>query len=304
MRYRTLERPDDLFQRTLGQLASGLTADLIAETELQKFEVSQSVSIVRDVMRKHDFSQAPATRAGEVVGVVDINRKFTGETVEGWMTPLSVSTVISSHTSLREVIRLLAQSENRYRLLIGTNGIAGMVTRSDLDKLPVRLLLFSYVTHLESVLAEVIGKRASGDDWLELLDEWDSSLGELATGQGSSAVGTKAINALRGQQAKYASDDIVPSLIEVTTFPQKWIVVCKLLNLGEPFATDMARVQKDLRNKVAHTKSLVASDVHLQDLNGLLSLCDHWIEDLTRLGDLNTQGTQNDNDSLISSRIG
>nr|MBI1230002.1 hypothetical protein [Cytophagales bacterium] len=56
------------------------------------------------------------------------------------------------------------------RVFIGTtNSVSHVATRSDLDKLPVRLGLFGLVSVLESVMREMV--RISIDDWEESLSE-------------------------------------------------------------------------------------------------------------------------------------
>ena len=45
------------------------------------------------------------------------------------------------------------------------NAIGGIVTRSDLLKLPVRLVLFAFLTHLEATMTSVIRTLCRHDSW-------------------------------------------------------------------------------------------------------------------------------------------
>jgi hypothetical protein len=63
-------------------------------------------------------------------------------------------------------------SESRYWLVVDGTGIRGIVTPSDLLKLPVRVCVFTLITHLEMVMTEVISYLFSmTEEWLSLLSE-------------------------------------------------------------------------------------------------------------------------------------
>ena len=277
---------EQVFRGTLRQLESGLTVQLVAETQLRMFDLIEPAQNALHVMNEFDFSQAPVTSKGEVVGVVDRDVPSTGQTVADWMQPLTSSMMMSAQTNLRDSIRILARSSRRYRLILSDAGVSGILTRSDLQKLPVRLLAFSYVTHLESVLAETIERRSTGDDWVQYLESWDKSLGDLAASAASAGIGSEAIRRLRSNQTRNEKFDIVPSLLEVTEFPQKWYVVCRMMNLGEEFASELAGIQRHLRNSVAHSRNYVASNSHLEQLDRRLGLCEKWIDFLSNASNL------------------
>ena len=60
-----------------------------------------------------------------------------------------------------------------YRLVVRETEISGIVTRSDLLKLPVRVLAFAMITHLERVLAEVILEACGPNNelWMKYLNQ-------------------------------------------------------------------------------------------------------------------------------------
>jgi hypothetical protein len=62
--------------------------------------------------------------------------------------------LVASDEPLKRFIPLLVESP--YRLVVRGTRIEGIVTNSDVHKLPVRLLAFALVTHLEMTMADVI----------------------------------------------------------------------------------------------------------------------------------------------------
>ncbi|MCA9833505.1 MAG: CBS domain-containing protein [Thermomicrobiales bacterium] len=270
-----------MFSTTLKQLESSLSVQLVAGNHLRVFETDESSSSAFSEMNEMDFSQAPVSSDGQVVGVIDREDTDRGALVAHWMKPLSASHLISSQTSLREVIRILASDKRRYRLILTGSDVTGIVTRSDLQKLPVRLLAFSYVTHLETLFTELILSESSADEWVDYLRDFDSSLGGFAQNMLGPLIGTKAVEDLYKKQQNFAHKDVVPPLVEVLEFSQKWYVVCRALDFGEKFAADMAGIQRYLRNPVAHSRNYVSSDLQLEQLNRRLEICEEWIEVLT-----------------------
>ena len=61
--------------------------------------------------------------------------------------------------------------DNHYRLVLRGGRIDGLVTQSDLLKLPVRILVFGLITHLEQVMADIVSVRWPGDSWFPKLNE-------------------------------------------------------------------------------------------------------------------------------------
>lgn len=67
---------------------------------------------------------------------------------------------------------LESADRQRFRLLISGGGVYGMVTLSDVQKLPVYAVLFSLVVAVEMLLMDWIRRASRGDDevWFQYLD--------------------------------------------------------------------------------------------------------------------------------------
>lgn len=191
---------DTIFRETLRQMESSFTVSLVATFDLKAFEYDQSISHARDLMRRYDFSQAPVTRGGEIVGVVDDAVTPVGNRVGDWMQPLGGKVIIAGQSNLRSLVRQLANGTTRYRLVARDEGVTGIVTRSDLQKLPVRLLTYTYLAHLESLMADAIESRVSEEQWFNLLSNTTISLPQSARDALGPNIGRGAVDSLKSDQ--------------------------------------------------------------------------------------------------------
>ncbi|MGD9711799.1 MAG: CBS domain-containing protein [Thermomicrobiales bacterium] len=128
----------EVFQQTLERLDGNLTVSLVATQHPMMFHVDDDLDDTLAIMRLNDFSQAPVVDGTAVVGVVEDSRINSGGLVGRVTVPLSGRMLLSERAGLRSTIRLLSTSEFGYRLVVGGKGIEALVTRSDLQKLPVR----------------------------------------------------------------------------------------------------------------------------------------------------------------------
>ena len=77
--------------------------------------------------------------------------------------------IISDSASILTAFRLLSKFE--YLFLLEENRINRLITRSDLDKIPVRLWLFGIISILELQLKEIIESEYPGEGWKNFITE-------------------------------------------------------------------------------------------------------------------------------------
>ncbi|MDE2979928.1 MAG: CBS domain-containing protein [Gemmatimonadota bacterium] len=215
------------------------------------------------------YDYLPVEDRGEIVGLFrtrrgDENPPMEGQAVETLMDPLSPRNLIGSDGTILDFLREV--DERPYRLVVSGNGISGLVTWSDLQKLPVRTAVFGLITGFELEMIRAI-RRAypSGDAWSEHL--------------GSDA--KERVDRLIQRSRK--NDSEVDSLL-YTTFRDKAKI---LLNIDGPGvwvgsrSRNMAQlrtINDFLRNPVAHARDYVAAREDVERLQamiqGLLSLRD------------------------------
>ena len=127
--------------------------------------------VIRDT-RKPDYDYVPVIRRenqDEIIGLLKTSPCRTG-TVKDALEPLSEPLLIGGDASILDFVQQ-ADSQPCRLVLAGTR-ICGLVTLSDLQKLPARAALFGLVTDLELVLQEIIGQAFDRpSDWKQKLSD-------------------------------------------------------------------------------------------------------------------------------------
>ena len=164
----------DIFE----MLHSGLTVALIATERdtLMTCCPSESLraAVSRSAEQQYDYLPVTDDEGSEIVGLlhsVDFvqNSSCTG-IVKDRYCRLSEGDLMGADASILDFIKD-ADSKPR-RLIVSGDKIVGLVTLSDLQKLPVRAVLFALITGLELTMAEAIRKKYKKDeDWLQLLSK-------------------------------------------------------------------------------------------------------------------------------------
>jgi predicted transcriptional regulator len=148
---------DKFFQR----LDRGLTVNLI-NTPRDDLEVCRTDMVVgpdleHNTYRNFDF--LPVFEGDEIVGLLDRVQALTrksdhGRPVKEVMAPLGEPNLIAARAGVRDFIR--SADTAPARLVIDGTRVSGIVTIADLQKLPVRVALFSLITHLELLITEYV----------------------------------------------------------------------------------------------------------------------------------------------------
>ncbi len=155
-----------IFDETLADLEAAFQTRHIATFEVVRCHADEDAGGV--FASYPDFDQFPVEEGNRIVGVLERSSEVShcvGPTSE-WMTPLHGSMLVAGSAPISSLLSQLNQPPY-YRLVLQNGPTLGLVTRSDLLKLPVRLLAFSLVTHLELTMMEVIRAEFPKDeDWL------------------------------------------------------------------------------------------------------------------------------------------
>ncbi|WP_181180378.1 hypothetical protein [Mesorhizobium sp. B1-1-7] len=214
-------------------------------TKRSDFVACQMTTSLRDLVagNSEKFSYMPVVQQGSesehVVGVVHLEpyfetpppEKSVGEAFER----LSEKYLIGADASILSFV--LEADLHPFRLLVSDNGIIGLVSLSDLQKLPVRAALFGLVTELEIAMTEAI--RAKDPD--QML--WPSFMSE----------GRRSSMESRIKLAR-STGGIVDELL-YTEFCDKRDILMKLLFRDDPrrahFVKNLKQIES-LRNHLAH----------------------------------------------------
>ncbi|MEQ1938040.1 hypothetical protein ABMA46_07290 [Mesorhizobium sp. CN5-321] len=214
-------------------------------------------SVAEGNTSKFDFM--PVLQRGDgnahIVGIVKLDSYFEAPApdipVSGCYQPLHESYLIGADAS---ILSFVIEADTRpFRLLVSDQGIVGLVSMSDLQKLPVRAALFGLVTGLEMAMTEAIqADDPDGKNWINCISA------ERQAGL------RKRIEDARQKQG------IVTELL-FTEFCDKRDILIKLLFRNEPvrhreqLARKFRRIEK-LRNDLAHANDYAVSNQDASDV--------------------------------------
>ena len=245
----------DIFDATMEGLEKGLAVAHIATRELRTCHADDDVVEVLKSPDLRPFDQIPVTRDGLIVGVLHRSGELGTGSVADWALPLDDSRLVSAQTPLSVFLNLA--EDGPYRMVVDAGRISGIATRSDLLKLPVRLLAFAVITHLETLMATAIHNRFPGTSWLQAL-----SLGRR--------------NLLEGQVQKLRDDKRDPDPLELTQFCDKRDILRKSTQMPAGFTSELREIER-LRNQIAHAGTYAANDSELTDFLNRMKLAQRWI---------------------------
>jgi hypothetical protein len=232
-------------------LHSGLTVELISTPRdaLMTCTPNDTLSVVmgRNI-DSYDFipviAQAPGNKA-HVLGLFHAAKFFHAPSPEGYVKehyfPLSEEFLIGADASILDFIK--TADERPCRLVISGSGIAGLVSLSDLQNLPVRAALFALITGFEITMAEAIKRKFPVDeDWLRCLNDGRQQK-------------------IKNEIAESRKDDGFVDTLLFTQFCDKADIITKSCDLAiseTAFRTKLKDIEK-LRNNLAHANEYAAS---------------------------------------------
>lgn len=266
-----LKNPSD----ALATFQNGLTVDLIATARplFRTCAADEALKTVVEHNRAENFDFLPVTESrgassdtNRIVGLIELVAFMTGDvpdrSVHQAMRPLSEENLVGADATILNFVR--GADRQQCRLIVSGSTISGLVSLSDLQRLPVRAALFGMVTHIEMMMANSIRKEfGAGADWMERLSD------------------NRQLK-LHEQMADAKSKDAYVEALLFTQFGDKITILKKRPN--SPFDTgdfkrDLNRIQA-LRDDLAHANEYAASRNDACYVCETVRLMDTWIERL------------------------
>ena len=222
--------------------------------------------------------EAPNGSKGRIIGFIDLVPYMGDGVPSGYvrdkMQPLSEENLIGADASILTFIQKADQQ--RCRFVISGPEISGLVTLSDLQRLPVRAALFTMVTHLEITMAQAIrAEFPHSEDWTNRLSDRRKAL------------------VLSNAEEAEAKDAFVDTLL-FTQFGDKVTIIKKSPHFGwgkNSFKKDMDQIQ-DLRDNLAHGNNYAATPEDAGQVCETVRLIDHWIKQFTNWPPRTVQATE------------
>jgi hypothetical protein len=251
-------------------LHAGLTINLIS-TPSDSLTVCTQNEPVSDVLARspEDYDFIP---------VVDDNRRFVGmfnafnhrgqltlATVWQSFVPLSEENLIGADASILDFV--VDADQRPCRLVIAGANIIGLVSLSDLQRLPARAALFALITGFEITMAEFIQKKYLKDvGWLGVL-------------------AAKRQQKIKDEMGKTQADNGYVESLLFTQFCDKTKIVSHQFPRARREVLEISfRKIEQLRNQVAHANEYASSPIHAKHVckvvRELLELRDELQNDL------------------------
>ncbi|MBK9166730.1 MAG: CBS domain-containing protein [Bryobacterales bacterium] len=249
--------------QTLQGLAFGVQVRHIATTPLSCCSVSDSVEAVLAADEWKLYSQIPVREGDCTCGVLERSalRDVDG-LVRQAMKPLDDSMLVAAGAPLTDFLQIAAGST--YRLVVDGGKVNGIITRSDLQKLPVRIVIFTFVTNLELLMADVIRSFAPAPaEWRQYLSE-------------------DRRERVKSKFDQLSRSDFYVDELTCTDFCDKRTILKGFLNdLSKDFTKDLKQIEK-LRNSVFHAGEYAQNQQELAVLVDQYERARRWTNDLQR----------------------
>jgi hypothetical protein len=254
----------------LGTFQDGLPVRLIttARRDLSMCGPDEDLADVVNRNAVNQFDHLPVVQSGRIVGVVELIPFMRGSApsgkVQAHSVGLSEENLIGADASIISFLR--DADRHSCRLVISRREITGLVSLSDLQRLPVRAALFAMVTYLEMTMAAVVRRESdNAEHWLARLSD------ERRT-------------RIRGEIAKAKSGDAFVDSLLFTQFADKVTILKRsvsFLPVKSDFKKAMSRIEA-LRNNLAHSNDYAATRETAAGVCEAVRLVDEWIDRLSK----------------------
>jgi len=221
----------------------GFTASDLAEP-LISWDADRPAATVRAFMAKRCLRLAGVRRRGLVDGFV-LREQLAEGTCGDFALAFQARHLIDSRAPLHEVVAALDDHDGLFLAPFGS--VAGIVTRTDLEKPPGRMWLFGLLTVVETAITESLRSHYPRETWQGLL-----SPGRIQH--------ARALQEERLRMGEHSE------LLDCLQFGDKGYALFKDAGIREQFGFTSRRQARDvlsdierLRNTLAHTQPVVPS---------------------------------------------
>lgn len=253
--------PPNELEATLTGLERGLTVAAIAASPLRCCSPEDVVAQVRSNPDFADFDNVPVRREGRIVGLLQPGKQDPVKRAVDAMISLSDTPLVSGAEPLLDFI--LHMEEHSGWLVVRGREIDAIVTRSDLLKLPVRIVAFTLIAHLEQLLNQLIRAERPDDSWLNDLEpKWRQRTEK--------------------RHKDLSSQNLNLEKLEAATLLSKIQVAQAILGPDSTIEGDLNGIE-DLRNDLAHARDIIdKGEEGVAQFIGRLGRARDWCRELAR----------------------
>lgn len=254
--------------RLFSSIEEGLTVELIATFNPRVCGVRDALKAVIEREDLQRFDYVPVKDGDRTVGLLHRTAHKDAEAgaVGDAMDHLHEGIIVSSNSGILSFIE--RAGDYPCQLVLHDGRLDGLVTLSDLQKLPVRPALFLLVTHVELLMAEWIrGREPSDEKLMSLLT--DKRRGKT----------NQEWNRLR-------KNNLAVDKLTATQFCDKRDLLLKLDFVTgkrqERAKKDLENVERLLRNPVAHAGDFALNEATALEVVSTVQTARQWIAYLER----------------------
>jgi hypothetical protein len=147
----------------------GITAQAIYEPIQSCFSTDPATEIKNHLNKLYfDVAGIRNSEDNPVEGYI-IASELTGGLCRDYKKAFNVSELITDTTPLTEVLNILKTNQRAF--VLSRNSVEGIITRADLQKPPVRILLFGLISLLEMHLTYLVRKFYPNKSWIKKLKD-------------------------------------------------------------------------------------------------------------------------------------
>lgn len=220
---------------------SNVQAKHICEIFQSVPEYISSVDLCQD-MNELDFDVMGVHQNGSIIGYVNKIDLETGDCSDH-MKQFKVSELISESTPIIDCISLFKNNQRLF--VLERNQVTGIITRGDLQKTPIRMHLFGYISLVEMQLQRIIEKEYPSDLWKKYLR-------------------SNRIHKAETLLAQRRKRNESLGLLDCLQFCDKRVIMSNIDRLHELMIendledyTDYLRKIEDIRNNIAHSQDII-----------------------------------------------
>ncbi|MFT8320873.1 MAG: hypothetical protein ABF649_08210 [Bacillus sp. (in: firmicutes)] len=147
--------------------SNNLSVALIAE-ELLACSLENDAIKVKRHLQELDFDYYGVESDNKIIGYI-VQSELKDGLISQYMHPFDMEYIVSDSTSLLELLQILRDKHPVF--VLEKNQIKKLITVADLQKHPIRMLVFGLISMLEMNLVELIKKNYPNEQWKACLNE-------------------------------------------------------------------------------------------------------------------------------------
>jgi hypothetical protein len=245
-------------------IEEGLTVRLIATFKPKVCGIGDDLQAVIDRQDLQQFDYVPVKDGDRTAGLLhrSARRNTESRLVGEAMDPLHEGILISSDSGILSFIE--RAGAHPCQLVLHDDRLGGLVTLSDLQKLPVRPALFLLVTHVELLMVEWIRARGSSEEKL------------------MSLLPNKRRDKVDREWNRLRKHNLAVDRLTATQFCDKRDLLLKLNfvsgnNQKAEAKKDLENVEQLLRNPLAHAGDFALNEEKALEVVSTVRTARHWI---------------------------